>query len=109
MNGSACGPGPNTSSVRPTGCSTGGAERIALDDEYGTGNLAFTLRWRERALRICVHADPAHRGHVVVDDPGWAEHRASAGHLKPVDQEFLEDLAVSLLSVQPTTVEVDDE
>ena len=33
----------------------------------------------------------------------------SAGHLKPVDQEFLEDLAVSLLSVQPTTVKVDDE
>jgi len=85
------------------------AERIALDDEYGTGNLAFTLRWRERALRICVQADPAHRGHVVVDDPGWVEQRAVAGHLKPVDQQFLEDLAVSLLSVQPTTVKVDDE
>ena len=86
-----------------------GVERIALDDEYGTGNLAFTLRWRDRALRIGVHADTAHRGHVVVDDPGWAQHPSVAGHLKPVDQKFLKDLTVSLLSVQPTTVEVDNE
>ena len=32
---------------------------------------------------------------------------AAAGHLKPVDQEFLEDLAVSLLSVQPPKMKVD--
>jgi hypothetical protein len=47
--------------------------------------------------------------HVVVDDPGWAAHGAVAGHLKQVDQEFLEDLAVSLLSVQPTGLKIDDE
>jgi|1186.fasta_scaffold19256_2 hypothetical protein len=76
------------------------AQRIALEDEYGTGRLAFVLRWHDRAWRILVHDDAAvHRARVEVE--------GRDGAVKPVDQAFLEDLAVSLLSPDAARLVVD--
>jgi hypothetical protein len=79
-----------------------GSDRIRLEDEFGTGQLAFVLGWRERSCRVLVHQDlAAHLARVEVQDS--TRHRA----LKPVDQTFLEDLALSLLSPHPARVVVD--
>jgi hypothetical protein len=74
-------------------------ERIALEDEYGTGRLAFVLRWNNRSYRMLVHEDPAVRRAQVEVEGSTGEDT-----VKPVDQAFLEDLAVSLVS--PSTAEV---
>jgi hypothetical protein len=79
-----------------------GVERIALEDEYGTGRLAFVLRWNDRSYRMLVHEDPAvRRARVEVEGSAVQE------TLKPVDQAFLEDLAVSLVSPSAAAVVVD--
>ena len=83
-------------------------ERIELDDEYGTGDLAFTIRWRDRQVRLAVHADGLHSGHVQTTERGWSGHTPYAQDTKPAGQEFLEDLAIALISVDPSQVEVDE-
>lgn len=79
-----------------------GADRIQLEDEFGTGQLAFVLRLRKRSCRVLVHEDPAaHLARVEVQDS------TRHGAIKPADQTFLEDLAVSLLSPHPAGFVVD--
>jgi hypothetical protein len=79
-----------------------GVERIALDDEYGTGRLAFVLRWSNRSYRLLVHEDVGARtGQVEMDGPTRV-----TDLVKPVDHAFLEDLAVALLDPRPPTVEI---
>jgi hypothetical protein len=79
-----------------------GADRIQLEDEFGTGQLAFVLRWRKRSCRVLVYEDRvAHLARVEVQDS------TRHGALKPVNQTFLEDLTVSLLSPHPAGFIVD--
>ena len=101
--------GPNTSSVRPTGCSPGERNGSRWTTSTAPETWPSPCAGGNGRYGSACMPTPHTVGTWWSTIPGWAEHRASAGHLKPVDQEFLEDLAVSLLSVQPTTVEVDDE
>jgi hypothetical protein len=76
-------------------------DRIQLDDECGTGELAFVLRSSRRSYRFAVHVDAAaRRARLAV------ENSALRGGLKPVDLAFLEDLAASLLSPHPAGADV---
>jgi len=72
------------------------APRIELQDEYGTGHLAFDIRWGTRWARLVVTAEtpPGHAAHVELQQPGGA-----AG-VKPADLAVLEDLIVDLLADQ---------
>ncbi len=82
------------------------AERIELDDEFGTGHLGFSLRWRDRKVSFGVSIDSPHLAHVTSDEPAWADHDDPDGDVKPTDQGFLEDLAVSLVSPAAPDVEL---
>lgn len=84
------------------------AERIELEDEFGTGHLGFSVRWRDREVRIGVSMDAPHRAHVTSDEPGWVDHDDPDGDVKPTDQDFLEDLAVSLVSLAAPELDVVD-
>ncbi|MFV0459213.1 MAG: hypothetical protein ACK5MT_10665 [Actinomycetales bacterium] len=79
------------------------AERILLEDEFGTGHLSFTLSWRDRSLRIGVGIDSVHSGHVRTEESSWSP---GSQDVKPTDQDFLEDLAVGLVSLTPPEVDV---
>ena len=69
-----------------------GQERIELQDEYGTGVLAFVVSRRGQWLRLLVHQDEQTRGaRVEIDRPGGAP------ALHPVDLGFLEDLLITML------------
>ncbi len=72
------------------------APRIELDDEYGTGQLAFVLRWGDRWARVLVAAEPSpgHAARVELHQPGGA-----AG-VKPSDLSVLEDLIIDLFANQ---------
>jgi hypothetical protein len=72
------------------------APRIELDDEHGTGQLAFVLRWGNRWARVLVAAEPSpeHAARVELHQPGGA-----AG-VKPADLSVLEDLIIDLLANQ---------
>lgn len=83
-------------------------ERIGLEDEYGTGDLAFTISWRDRSVRLSVHSDTLHTGHLQTREQGWARHSRYSADTKPADQQFLEDLAVALVSVHTSDVEYDE-
>lgn len=84
------------------------AERIQLDDEYGTDELAFTISWRDRAVRLAVHADGRHAGHVQTTERGWSGHALYSADTKPANDMFLEDLAIALVSVNESTIVLDD-
>lgn len=84
------------------------AERIELIDEYGTGQLAFTIRWRERSLRICLKSEGLHAGHLQTTERGWTGHEEYSADSKPADELFLENLAVALLSMVPSRVVVEE-
>ena len=79
--------------------------RIQLDDEYGTGELAFVLRWSSRSWRIVIHENVANRT-ARVELEGATQ---TAHPLKPVDQAFLEDLIISLLDLRPARIAVHGE
>lgn len=67
-------------------------ERITLQDEYGTGVLAFALGWRGRRFRLLVHADtPGHTGRLEVGDD------LDARPEKPVEQRALDDVIIDML------------
>ena len=70
------------------------APRIELEDEHGTGQLAFVLRWGDRWARVLVAAEPSpeHAARVELQQPGGA-----AG-VKPADLSVLEDLIIDLLA-----------
>jgi hypothetical protein len=70
------------------------APRIELDDEHGTGQLAFVLRWGDRWARVLVAAGPSpeHAARVELQQPGGA-----AG-VKPSDLSVVEDLIIDLLA-----------
>lgn len=80
-----------------------GAERIELEDEFGTDHLSFVLRWRDRALRIGVdQGGDRHSGQVITEESSFGVDR----DVKPMDNDFLEDIAVALLSLGAPGVEV---
>lgn len=67
-------------------------ERIQLEDEYGTGQLAFVIRWHGRVTRLLVHTTKPHTGRLeTAAGPGAAQ------PVKPADQSFLEDLVVEMV------------
>jgi hypothetical protein len=66
-------------------------ERIALEDEYGTGQLAFVIRWHGRATRLLVHSTEPHTGQLLTAG------RGAARPVKPADQGFLEDLVIEMV------------
>ncbi|MDG5486702.1 hypothetical protein [Mycolicibacterium gadium] len=66
-------------------------ERIALEDEYGTGELAFVIRWRGQATRLLVHSSEPHTGQLLTASRGAAQ------PVKPADQGFLEDLVIEMV------------
>jgi hypothetical protein len=70
------------------------APRIELQDEYGTGQLAFVLRWGDRWARVLVAAgsSPEHTARVELQQPG------GAAEVKPADLSVLEDLIIDLLA-----------
>lgn len=72
-----------------------GVGRIVLDDEAGTGELAFVIAWRGRSVRLHVREDgdegsPSMR--VAVDGPG------AGPPAKPEDLGFLEELVVDMVA-----------
>lgn len=84
------------------------AERIQLEDEYGTGELSFTMAWRDRRVKLGLHLDGLHKGHITTEEAGWDGHKAFGLDTKPTDQMYLEDLMVAMLSIQPSEVTVED-
>jgi hypothetical protein len=72
------------------------APRIELHDEYGTGDLAFVIRWGARWARLVVAAEPppGHAAHVELQEPG------GPARVKPADLAVVEDLIVDLLANQ---------
>lgn len=75
-------------------------ERILLDDEVGTGELAFVLRWQGRSTRLHVRED-ADTGPLSVR---VALDRRGAGQpMKPRDLGFLEDLVVDMVATGTKT------
>ena len=65
---------------------------VDLDDEVGTGQLAFRLRCGERTVRISLGR---------AGRQGWVElHRSYAGSdipAEPVDPDVLEDIVIELI------------
>jgi hypothetical protein len=66
-------------------------ERITLEDECGTGQLAFVIRWRGQATRLLVHSTEPHTGQLLTADRGAAQ------PVKPADLGFLEDLVLAMV------------
>lgn len=83
------------------------AERIQLDDEYGTGQLSFTMHWRNRRVKLGLALEGLHKGHITTEESGWDGHEAFGLDTKPTDQAYLEDLMVAMLGIQPSEVTVD--
>ncbi|MDO5499927.1 MAG: hypothetical protein Q4F67_09635 [Propionibacteriaceae bacterium] len=71
-------------------------DHILLEDEYGTGHLSFTLRWRDRAVRVSVDQEDIHSGHIVAESADFA---AMAEEVLPEDEAFMEELAISLIGI----------
>lgn len=68
---------------------------VDLDDEVGTGRLAFTLHWRHRGWRVLLH--PSDRGAWIELEPdGEPADRPT----EPASREALEDLVVAMLTVE---------
>jgi hypothetical protein len=71
---------------------TGRAELVDIEDEVGTGTLAFVLQCGERSARISMGQ---------AGRQGWVElerrHALSAQPLEPEDPDVLEDLVIELL------------
>lgn len=74
---------------------TDASASIDLEDEFGTGRLAFVLRCRDRRARISTRQ---------VDRQAWVELERSyrPGHqpVEPVDLGTIEDLVIELLAVK---------
>jgi hypothetical protein len=71
---------------------TGRAELVDIEDEVGTGTLAFVLQCGEQSARISMGQ---------AGRQGWVElerrHARSAQPLEPKDPDVLEDLVIELL------------
>ena len=71
---------------------TGRAELVDIEDEVGTGRLAFVLQRGERSARISMGQ---------AGRQGWVElerrYAGSAQPLEPEDPDVLEDLVIELL------------
>lgn len=84
------------------------AERIQLVDEYGTDELAFTISWKDRSVRLAVHEDAGRTAHIQTTESGWTGHAQYSADTKPASDKFLEDLAVALLSSAASEVQLDE-
>lgn len=68
-------------------------ERISLEDEHGTGELAFQLGWRGRRFRLLVDRDP--RGETARLEMGGAFDPRPE---KPAGVRALDDLIIDMLT-----------
>lgn len=82
-------------------------DHIILEDECGTGHLSFTLRWRNRSVKIAVDQDEARAGHIVAQSPDFAPDGAI--EVLPDDLNFLEELAVSLVAINRPDIKLKEE
>lgn len=82
-------------------------DHIILEDEYGTGHLSFTLRWRDRSVRVAVDQDGRHSGRVVASSSDFAPSQPHEVH--PADQQFIEELAVSLVAIHRPDITLEEE
>jgi hypothetical protein len=70
----------------------GRAPLFDVEDEAGTGRLAFTVRWRDRWCRFLV-GEAGRRGWVVLERPGHGDDPP----VEPVDRDVLEELLVAMI------------
>lgn len=82
-------------------------DQIILDDEYGTGTLSFTMRWRDRSVRVAVDRDDLHSGHVVTHSKEF--HPPHDGEVRPADDSFIEELTVSLIGINLPDIKLSEE
>lgn len=82
-------------------------DHITLEDEHGTGHLSFTLRWRDRYVKVAVDQDDLHSGHVVTESSGLQP--GEGIEVTPDDDGFMEELAISLIGLQEPTITLSEE
>lgn len=73
-----------------------GAAHLEIEDEYGTGRLAFVMRCREQSSRISLGQ---------ASRQAWVElersYRPDAGPVEPEGPETVEDLIIELMVERP--------
>lgn len=85
------------------------SDKITLEDEYGTGQLSFTLRWRDRSIRVAVDRGGLHSGQVITESSAFRPEQAgSAVGLHPANEAFLEELAVSLVAINRPDIQLEE-
>ncbi|HHV21883.1 MAG TPA: hypothetical protein GXZ30_10180 [Propionibacterium sp.] len=82
-------------------------DHITLEDEYGTGHLSFTLRWRDRSVCVAVDQDDPHTGQIVANSPDFEP--SEAGDVLPDNEAFMEELAVSLIGINRPDIHVKED
>lgn len=70
----------------------GRAQLFDIEDEAGSGRLAFTIRWRDRSCRFLV-GEAGRRGRMMLERPGHVDEPP----VEPVDRNVLEDLLVAMI------------
>lgn len=87
-----------------------GGDQIVLEDEHGTGHLSFTLRWRDRSVKVGVDQGDLHSGQVFTESSTFRP-GASWGSVEvhPADEAFLEELAVSLVAIDRPDIQLEEE
>lgn len=83
------------------------ADRITLDDEFGTGTLSFTMRWRDRSVRVAVGRDDLHSGHVVTESMVFQP--PESDEVRPGNDTFIEELMVSLVGISLPDIKFNEE
>lgn len=86
---------------------TAGADPIILEDECGTGHLSFTLRWRDRSVTVGVDQDDMHSGQIVAESDQFGP--GGNAEILPNNEDFLEELAISLVAITPPTIRVKED
>lgn len=82
-------------------------DHIMLEDEYGTGSLSFTLRWRDRSVKVAVDQADLHSGQVITESATFRPNQLSGSvGVHPENEAFLEELAVSLVAINRPTIEL---
>ncbi|WP_432557898.1 hypothetical protein [Granulicoccus sp. GXG6511] len=81
-------------------------DHITLEDEYGTGHLSFTLRWRDRSVRVSIDQEDRHTGLIVAESPEFDQ---MGGEVLPENEAFMEELAISLIGIDRPEIQLNEE
>lgn len=85
-------------------------DQIILEDEYGTGHLSFTLRWRDRSVKVGVDQGDLHSGQVFTESSTFTTGGSwGSAEVHPADEAFLEELAVSLVAIDRPDIQLAEE